>query len=144
LARVLRGSVYWADFGVAQGHEQAGVRPVLVLSHDEFSERSHTAIVAAITSSPQQAGFPLTVALQSLAMPKPSWVKVSQIRTIATSRLGRCIGQLSKTEVDRVVEGLREIVEQRRPGAIIGRSGRMICPHLVCSRSPACSSSGER
>jgi mRNA interferase MazF len=82
-----------------------------VLSRDEFNERAQTAIVAAITSRPQRAGFPLTLPIDSLTMPKPSWVKVSQVRTLAASRLTQRIGRLSDEEMARVIEGLREIVE---------------------------------
>jgi mRNA interferase MazF len=46
----------------------------------------------AITSQPQRAGFPLTHPVESLRLPKPSWVKISQIRTLSVERLGRRIG----------------------------------------------------
>ena len=79
MARILRGEIRWADLNPVRGREQAGRRPVLVLSHDVFNARSGTVIGLAITSQPQRAGFPLTVELESAALPKRSWVKVSQI-----------------------------------------------------------------
>lgn len=79
MARILRGEIRWADLNPVRGREQAGRRPVLVLSHDVFNARSGTVIGMAITSQPQRAGFPLTVELESAALPKRSWVKVSQI-----------------------------------------------------------------
>ncbi len=93
-----------------QGREQAGRRPVLVISHDIFNERSGTVIAMAITSQPQKAGFPLTVELVGGNLPKRSWVKVGQIRTLSVQRLGRRIGRVSPEELLRVVEGLNEIV----------------------------------
>jgi mRNA interferase MazF len=42
--------------------------------------------------------------------PKTSWVKISQIRTLSVERLGRRIGALGAEEVDRVIEGLFELV----------------------------------
>ncbi|OGD20281.1 MAG: hypothetical protein A2W03_04430 [Candidatus Aminicenantes bacterium RBG_16_63_16] len=77
MALVLRGEIRWADLSPGRGHEQAGRRPVLVLSHDIFSERSETAIVMAITSRPQQAGFPLTQEIRAAGLPKRSWVKMT-------------------------------------------------------------------
>jgi len=53
-----------------RGREQAGLRPVIILSHDIFNERSGTVIAVAITSQPQKAGFPLTLALESAKLPK--------------------------------------------------------------------------
>ena len=74
MARVLRGDIRWADLSPGRGHERSGRRPVLVLSQDVFNDRSGTAIAAAITSQPQQAGFPLTLKLEGAQLPKPSWV----------------------------------------------------------------------
>jgi mRNA interferase MazF len=110
MARVLRGEIRWADLNPARGHEQAGLRPVLVLSHDVFNERSGTVIAVALTSREPNAGFPLTLESQARGLPKRSWVKISQIRTLAVERLGRRFARASHEEVARVVEGLSEIV----------------------------------
>lgn len=110
MARILRGEIRWADLDPLRGREQAGLRPVLVLSHDVFNARSGTVIGMAITSQPQRAGFPLTVELESVALPKRSWVKVSQIRTLSVERIGRRIGSVSPEVLDQIIEGLYEIV----------------------------------
>ena len=60
MASILRGDILWADLEPVRGHEQAGRRPVLVLSREIFNDRSGTVIGLAITSQPQRAGFPLT------------------------------------------------------------------------------------
>lgn len=110
MARLLRGEVRWADLGPARGHEQTGRRPVLILSHDIFNERSGTVIAMAITSQPQQAGFPLTLEIQTEGLPKRSWVKISQLRTLAVERIGRRIARLSPEEIAHILEGLEEII----------------------------------
>jgi mRNA interferase MazF len=110
MARILRGDILWADLNPTRGHEQAGLRPVVVISHDVFNARSGTVIALAITSQPQQAGFPLTLELQNANMPKQSWVKISQIRTLSIERLGKKIGQLYPEILDQLVEGLNEII----------------------------------
>ena len=110
MARILRGEVRWADLSPVRGHEQAGERPVLVLSHDVFNERSGTVIAVALTSQEPRAGYPLTLELASAKLPKRSWVKTSQIRTLSTERIGRRLGRASDEEVGRVIEGLLEIV----------------------------------
>ena len=110
MARILRGEIRWADLNPVRGKEQAGLRPVLILSHDVFNERSGTVIAAALTSQPQQAGFPLTLELQSKGLPKKSWVKISQIRTLAVERIGQRLGKLSVEELAQVIEGLNEII----------------------------------
>ena len=110
MARILRGELRWADLNPVRGREQAGRRPVLVLSHDVFNERSGTVIAVALTSQVQRAGFPLTLELESLRLPKRSWVKISQIRTLSTSRVGSRLGRVSAEELSLVIEGLNEIL----------------------------------
>jgi mRNA interferase MazF len=83
---------------------------VLILSHDVFNERSGTVIAMALTSQSQRAGFPLTLELQSARLPKRSWVKISQIRTLSVERIGAKLGRASPEEVSQVVEGLNEII----------------------------------
>jgi mRNA interferase MazF len=110
VARLLRGDILWADLEPIRGHEQAGRRPVLVLSREIFNERSGTVIALAITSQPQRAGFPLTLPLPERLLPHPSWVKMGQIRTLSTERLGKKCGHLSEAELNRVLEGLLDII----------------------------------
>jgi mRNA interferase MazF len=110
MARILRGDIVWADLDPVKRREQAGRRPVVVLSHDVFNERSGTVIAMALTSQPQRAGFPLTLELKSGKLPKPSWVKISQVRTLSTKRLGRKLGRLDPEDLELLVEGLNEII----------------------------------
>lgn len=110
MARIVRGDVYWADLEPTRGHEQAGRRPVLIISHEVFNTHSGTVIALAITSQPQRAGFPLVAPLPPKLLPKPSWVKMSQIRTLSTDRLTHRLAHLDEAEVNRVIEGLLDIV----------------------------------
>lgn len=110
MARILRGDILWAELNPVRGHEQAGHRPVVVISHEVFNARSGTVIAMAITSQPPRAGFPLTLELTGAKLPKRSWVKISQVRTLSVERLGKRIARLAPEEVDRLVEGLNEIV----------------------------------
>ena len=110
MAGILRGDVRWADLNPVRGSEQAGTRPVLVLSQDIFNDRSGTVIAVAITSKSQRAGFPLTLEIKSVRMPKQSWIKISQIRTLSVERIGKKIGRVNPQEIAKVIEGLEEII----------------------------------
>ena len=110
MAQILRGDVRWADLGQTRGREQAGRRPVLIISHDVFNERSGTVIALALTSQEPRAGFPLTLESRARGLPKRSWIKISQIRTLAADRIGRRLARSDAEELARVVEGLSEIV----------------------------------
>ncbi len=110
MARILRGEIWWADLNPVRGHEQAEIRPVLVISHDVFNRNSGTVIALALTSQEPKAGFPLTLEIASAKLPKRSWVKISQVRTLSAERLSKRLGKVSPDELDAVIEGLNEIV----------------------------------
>jgi mRNA interferase MazF len=110
MARILRGDIRWADLNPVRGHEQARHRPVLVVSHNVFNERSGTVIAVAMTSQEPRAGFPLTLESQAPGLTKRSWIKISQVRTLSTDRIGKRIARAPDDEVAKVVEGLNELV----------------------------------
>src|SRR4051812_10980232 len=110
MARILRGDIVWADLNPVRGREQAGKRPVVVISDDIFNARSGTVIALALTSQVQRAGFPLTLELASVSLPERSWVKISQIRTLSTERIGKKLGRVTAEELDAIIEGLNEII----------------------------------
>jgi len=109
-ALLKRGDVVWADLEPTKGSEQAGRRPVLVISHEIFNRHSGTVIAMAITSRPQKAGFPLTLKLSGTRLPKEAWVKLGQVRTLSTERLGKRIGRVEDAELEQAVDGLNEII----------------------------------
>lgn len=111
MAGILRGEVYWADLNPVKGREQSGLRPVIILSHDVFNQRSGTVIAVAVTSQPQRAGFPLTLELTSGRLPKQSWAKIGQIRTLSVERLRKRIGKISNEELRQIIDGLNEIID---------------------------------
>jgi mRNA interferase MazF len=110
VVRILRGEIYQADLNPVRGRGHAGLRPVLILSHDLFNRKSETVIAMAIVSQPQKAGFPLTLELPAEILPKPSWVKISQIRTISVDRLGKRIAVLDADALDQLIVGLLELI----------------------------------
>jgi len=75
-----------------------------------LNERSGTIIALALTSQPQKAGFPLTLELDNKKLPKKSWIKISQIRTLSVLRLGKKIGRITPEVLSQIVEGLNEII----------------------------------
>lgn len=110
MAGVLRGEVRWANLQPTIDHEQAGRRPVLILSEDVFNQRSGTVIAVALTSQAPSAGFPLTLEFESAELPKQSWAKISQIRTLSIKRIGRKLGVVQPEKIAEVMEGLNEIL----------------------------------
>jgi mRNA interferase MazF len=110
MAEILRGEIRWANLEPVQGREQGGFCPVLIISQDVFNQCSGTVMAIAITSQPQRASFPLTLELTSGELPKKSWVKISQIRTLSVDRIGKKLGSISMEELAQIIEGLNEII----------------------------------
>ena len=69
-----------------------------------------TVIAVALTSQEPRAGFPLTTEIRAAGLPKHSWVKIGQIRTLSTERVGRRVARASDEDLVRIVEGLNEII----------------------------------
>ncbi len=109
MAGILRGDIVWADLNPTRGHEQSGMRPVVVLSIASFNRNSDTVIAVAVTSKPPRAKFPMVMELSSTTLPQKSWVKISQIRTLSVDRIGKKIGEASEIELATIVKGLNKI-----------------------------------
>jgi mRNA interferase MazF len=110
MARILKGDIVRAALDPTIGNEQQGHRPVVVISENIFNEKSGTVIAVAITSQEPNVGFPLTLQLSSKKLPKTSWVKISQIRTLSVKRIGAKIGSASPQELEQIIDGLNEIL----------------------------------
>jgi len=57
-----------------------------------------------------RSGFPLTLELQESNLPKRSWVRISQIRTLSVKRLRKKISVAKPEEINLIIEGLNEII----------------------------------
>lgn len=110
MANILRGDIWWGALDPVRGREQAGTRPVLIISHDVFNARSGTVIALAITSQEPSAGYPLTYVLPEGTLPKRSWVKISQIRTLSVERLSNRVGHIDPEDLEEIIDGLNEII----------------------------------
>jgi len=110
MARILRGEIRWANLNPTLGHEQSGLRPVLILSNDVFNERMQVVIAIALTSKQPRYGFPLALEIESADLPKKSWVMMGQVRTLSAGRIGKKLGLVNIEEIDRIIEGLNEII----------------------------------
>ena len=103
-----RWSIFWADLNPVVGSEQAGHRPVLVVSAEEANQA--LSIVAVLPLSAYRKGrkvYPTEVLLpvQKTGLAKDSLVLAHQIRTISKERLAEKSGEV-------VDEQLREKISK--------------------------------
>lgn len=86
------------------------MRPVVIVSNDLFNRRSGTVIAMAITSHPQRVGYPLVLELPDGVLPRPSWVKISQVRTISVERIGKRLGEVDAANLAQMTSGFLELI----------------------------------
>lgn len=97
--RVRRGEIYSAQLDPAIGHEQRGMRPVLVIQNDTGNQNSGTTIVAAITSR-GKPHIPTHVLLYgATGVSDGSCVMLEQIRTLDVSRIRQRLGRVSAAQM---------------------------------------------
>jgi mRNA interferase MazF len=99
---VLRGEVFWADFGQPRGSEQAGRRMVLVVQNDAGNRSSPTTIVAAVTTRRPSRQYPFHVWLGARTLGEPAIVQCEQLLTISTERLIERAGALPPAAMRQV------------------------------------------
>ncbi len=98
-----RGEVYYADLDPVIGHEQGGIRPVLIIQNDTGNYHSPTIIVIAVTrrafKKPKQPTHVVLDDAQGLA---PSLFMSEVIRTIDKRRVQSYVGRLTREQMKRV------------------------------------------
>ncbi len=107
-----RGEVWLASFDPVEGHEQAGRRPALVLSVDEFNaSRAELVTVLPITRK-HRPQIPSRVELRPPegGLKVRSYVIVEQTRTISTRRLVKPMGRVSGTTMAKVADIARMLL----------------------------------
>lgn len=101
--QISRGDIYYSQLGDNYGHEQGGVRPVLIIQNNIGNLQSPTVIVAPITSRIKKSTLPTHVYISERAkLEKNSVILLEQIRTIDKSRLKEYLCKLQSDEIEAV------------------------------------------
>ena len=104
-------NIFWANLDPARGSEQAGKRPVLVISIEEVNQALPIVTVLSITS--MKAGrkiYPIEVLIKAVetGLPQDSIVMTHQIRAISKDRLGDSCGSIkSEALKEKIKETVR-------------------------------------
>jgi mRNA interferase MazF len=109
---VRRGEVYWATLSPRSGSEQAGRRPVVVVSRDAFNQTPgwRSIIVVPLSTSPaQRRRGPTAVALPANAggLTQESVALCHQVTTLDRGKLGELLGSLNASEMRDLDDGLK-------------------------------------
>lgn len=92
------------DFGTTVGHEQAWVRPAVVVSNDGLNQKAKLATVCPITSARTAPRYPSEVAMPNMpGILTPGVLLGQQIRTVSTDRVVKIRGPLKDPVLQRVI-----------------------------------------
>lgn len=110
---MIRGEIYWADYGVPFGSETGFRRPVVIVQTNEFNIKElRTVIVVPLTTNLVLADAPANVYIEkfSSSLSKDSVAVVSQTGAIDKSRLLEKAGEISQFDMNEIEDGIRLIL----------------------------------
>jgi mRNA interferase MazF len=105
----MKGEIWLVELPSANGHEQSGMRPVILLADTE----AKISIVIPCTSNVQALRFPHTLEIEPSkdnGLTKVSIALVFQIRAIDRKRLKKRIGHLEKVKLEEIDSFLRKLI----------------------------------
>jgi mRNA interferase MazF len=108
-----RGEIWLADLNPTRGHEQAGARPVLIVSTNRFNH-GPAGLVFALPLTRTNRRIPVHVPIEPPegGVTVPSYILCDGLRSIAKERLGeRPWGTISRTTLHKVENYLRVLME---------------------------------
>lgn len=111
---VKRGDIVLYDFGNKAGSAQRGLRPALVLQHNQYNESSPTTIVAPISSVRKKPKMFAHIDLgQDFGLEKRSMVLLEQLRVIDQEDVGGLIGHINYRDeaMQQIDRGLCKLLD---------------------------------
>lgn len=107
-----RGEVWLVDLNPTRGREQAGTRPAVVVSAEEFN-RGPAGLVIIVPMTTRERGIPLHVPLDPPegGLDRRSFIKCEDVRSVSDQRLVRRFGVLSRETLALVADRLRIVLD---------------------------------
>ena len=114
-----RGDIYLANLNPFKGSEQGGTRPVLVLQNNDGNYYCPTLIVAPITTKLKKLNMPTHCYFEKVrGLAEPSMVSLEQIKTIDKSRIQKYLGKITREQMTKVEEAIRESLGMEIPECV--------------------------
>jgi mRNA interferase MazF len=111
--RISPWQIWWVDFGTPVGHEQAGIRPAVIVgstTHCRFP--IDMALVVPLTTRDRGLDHHVRISSAESGLSQPSWARTEEITAVSTARFTEAapIGSASAREVAQLSDWLREMV----------------------------------
>ena len=112
--KVNRGEIWQVRLPFADGHEQSGERPVIIIQNDVFTQSLPMIVVIPLTSAISAKRFPATLPIQpngQNGLRVTSIALVFQVRSLDKRRFLRRIGCLDQNDMDQILNRLNKLTE---------------------------------
>lgn len=106
------GDIYLVEIPLSGGHEQAGLRPAIIVQAVDFEELP-TVLIVPLTSKTKASEFPFTFKIEPDKFNNlnvASVVLIFQLRAIDQRRLRNKIGRIGPTKLDLLKQNLKKIM----------------------------------
>lgn len=110
---MIRGEIWWADFGLPLGSEPGFNRPVLIIQDDALNiSRINTLLVIPLTTNLLLEEAPGNVLIEKAdsKLSKDSVIVVSQLSVIDKSRLIHYESKISNTIIEEIENGIKLVL----------------------------------
>jgi len=107
---MIRGDVYLAVLDPSQGSEQAGTRPVIVITRDAINKQSPVVVVVPLAGRINRLRLlpsHVEIKMGEGGLTVDSVALCEQVRAISTTRLTKALGHLSATTISQVNDALK-------------------------------------
>src|SRR4051794_40338434 len=107
-----RGQVWRVDLNPSRGHEQAGVRPAVIVSTDIFNQGpAGLVVVLPLTTTERRIPLHVMVEPPEGGLPRRSFVKCEDVRSISADRLLEHWGNLAADTLRVIEDRLRILLD---------------------------------
>ncbi|MFN7260140.1 MAG: type II toxin-antitoxin system PemK/MazF family toxin [Cyclobacteriaceae bacterium] len=107
-----QGEIWFVDLNPTKGSEQAGQRPVVVISGNLLNEHLTVVIVVPLTTKIKNyKGNPILNPNKTNGLKTESEMLVFHVRSVSKDRLVKKIGSIQKEELNRTIKTLNDILK---------------------------------
>lgn len=107
-----QGEIWFANLNPSKGSEQAGLRPVVIISGNLLNQYLSVVIVVPLTTKIKNyKGNPVLFPSKANGLKAESEMLVFHIRSVSKDRMVNKVGNIELTELERSIKTLSEILK---------------------------------
>jgi len=107
-----QGEIWYANLNPSRGSEQAGLRPVVIVSGNLLNEHLNIVLAAPLTTKIKRyKGNPVLHPTKTNGLKTESEMLVFHIRSISKDRLTKRLGEVDPAEISQFVKTLNDILK---------------------------------